>query len=260
MSPISPSSTRPSLRLSLICAVVLMSSIARCTCWSRCPSRFTPPIRSAWFSLLASQRAAALDAPLWLSANTLAPRAAGEVKASAWMETNRSACTRRAFCTRVARGTKKSLSRVRKARIGLPPTLDVLMRSRSRCAICSTTSFSCVPRGPLAPGSSPPWPGSSATMMTRSVCATRRLDAAACVPGAGVVDGVGAGAAAGDAPGRASARAISSPSGSALSAPTAPAGGSSSAWPAGGVLDAAEGVSPRRSAINWASGSGGCAG
>ena len=45
----------------------------------------------------------------------------------------------------------------------------LLMRSRMRWAICNTTSFSLVPRGPTAPGSSPPWPGSSATMMNRSV-------------------------------------------------------------------------------------------
>ena len=105
MPPISPSSTLPSFRLSLICAVVLMSSRARCTCWSWLLT-FRPPTRSAWFSLLASQRAAVLEAPLWLSANTLAPRALGVVNASAWMETNRSACTRRAFSTRVPRGTK----------------------------------------------------------------------------------------------------------------------------------------------------------
>jgi hypothetical protein len=43
------------------------------------------------------------------------------------------------------------------------------MRSRSRCARRSTTSFSRVPPGPMAPGSSPPWPGSSATMISRSV-------------------------------------------------------------------------------------------
>jgi hypothetical protein len=55
---------------------------------------------------LASQRAAVLEAPPWLSANTLAPRAAGVVKASAWMLTNRSACTRRAFSHAVPRGTK----------------------------------------------------------------------------------------------------------------------------------------------------------
>ena len=77
-----------------------MSSSARCTCAS-CEPTFTPPTWSAWFSLLASQRAALLEAPLWLSANTLAPRASGVVKASAWMLTNRSACTRRAFCTRM---------------------------------------------------------------------------------------------------------------------------------------------------------------
>ncbi|MNU06378.1 hypothetical protein D3C72_2515510 [compost metagenome] len=56
--------------------------------------------------MLASQRAAVLEAPPWLSAKTLAPLAWGVVKASAWMLTNRSACTRRAFSTRVPRGTK----------------------------------------------------------------------------------------------------------------------------------------------------------
>ncbi len=33
------------------------------------------------------------------------------------------------------------------------------MRSRRRNATCSTMSFSRVPAGPMAPGSSPPWPG-----------------------------------------------------------------------------------------------------
>ena len=33
--------------------------------------------------------------------------------------------------------------------------------------IASVTSFSCVPRRPIAPGSSPPWPGSSATVIMR---------------------------------------------------------------------------------------------
>ena len=45
------------------------------------------------------RRAALLEAAPWLSANTLAPRASGVKKASAWMLTNRSACTRRAFCS-----------------------------------------------------------------------------------------------------------------------------------------------------------------
>jgi hypothetical protein len=37
----------------------------------------------------------------------------------------------------------------------------------SRLAIASTMSFSRVPDGPIAPGSSPPWPGSSATVIRR---------------------------------------------------------------------------------------------
>ena len=76
-----------------------------------------PPTRSAAFSRLAIQRAALLDAPPWLSANTEAPRASGFMKASAWIETNRSAWTRRAFLTRSCSGTKKSASRVSIARM-----------------------------------------------------------------------------------------------------------------------------------------------
>ncbi|MCY1557943.1 hypothetical protein D9M68_948350 [compost metagenome] len=72
-----------------------------------------PPTRSAAFSFLAIQRAAALLAPLVLSANTLAPWGWGVMKASAWMLMNRSAWTRWAFCTRMCSGTKKSASRVR---------------------------------------------------------------------------------------------------------------------------------------------------
>ncbi len=59
--PISPSMAAPSLRLSLICAVVLMSSRARCTCASLALT-LRPPIRSALFSLSAIQRAALLEA------------------------------------------------------------------------------------------------------------------------------------------------------------------------------------------------------
>src|SRR6478752_1356188 len=59
------------------------------------------------------------------------------MNASAWIDTNRSAWTRRAFLTRSCSGTKKSASRVSIARIfGC-----ALMRSRSCSAICSTTSF-----------------------------------------------------------------------------------------------------------------------
>jgi hypothetical protein len=77
--PISPSMALPSVRLSLICAVVLMSSRARCTSASR-GATFRPPIRSALFSLSAIQRAALLVAPPWLSANTLAPLRARRVE------------------------------------------------------------------------------------------------------------------------------------------------------------------------------------
>ena len=58
-----PSTSLPSLRLSLICAVVLMSSRARITV-SSLTATLTPPTRSAAFSRFAIQRAAPLDAPL----------------------------------------------------------------------------------------------------------------------------------------------------------------------------------------------------
>ena len=152
-------------RLSLIWALVLMSAMARSTCASLTDATPAPPTPSAAFSLLASQRAAALVAPLSDKANTDAPRAAGVMKASAWRDTKRSACTRLALRTRSCRGTKKSASRVSMAR--MPGTL--LSRSRSFSATASTTSFSRSPLGPMAPGSSPPWPGSSATTTSRSM-------------------------------------------------------------------------------------------
>ncbi|MNN40306.1 hypothetical protein D3C81_1543770 [compost metagenome] len=115
--------------------------------------------------MLASQRAAVLEAPRSDSANTEAPLASGDRKASAWIDTNRSACTRRAFCTRTFSGTKKSASRVIIARmLGWASIL-----ARSRCAIWSTTSFSREPAAPMAPGSSPPWPGSRATVSRRRI-------------------------------------------------------------------------------------------
>ena len=82
-----------------------MSSKVRIT-WASATCRFTPPTPSAAFSRSAIQRAAALLAPFWLSANTLAPRASGLKKASAWIDTNRSACTLRALRTRSYSGTK----------------------------------------------------------------------------------------------------------------------------------------------------------
>ncbi|CFP71367.1 Uncharacterised protein [Bordetella pertussis] len=95
----------PTLSESLICAVVDRSSSTLAT-WRSWLPRLTPPIRSAAFSLSASQRACVLDAPRSDSANTDEPLAVGLMKASAWMDTNRSARTRRAFCTRTCSGTK----------------------------------------------------------------------------------------------------------------------------------------------------------
>ncbi|MNG40213.1 hypothetical protein D3C84_1286960 [compost metagenome] len=65
-----------------------------------------PPMESARFSLFASQRAALDVAPFSDSTNTDDPRALGFMNASAWIDTNRSACTLRAFSTRVPSGTK----------------------------------------------------------------------------------------------------------------------------------------------------------
>ena len=62
--------------LSLICAVVLMSSRVRSTLVSRA-LMFRPPMLSALFSRWAIQLAAALLAPERDSANTEAPRACG---------------------------------------------------------------------------------------------------------------------------------------------------------------------------------------
>jgi hypothetical protein len=58
--PMRCSTSVPTFRLSLICAVVLMSSIARSTCASFTDRTLTPPTWSAAFSRLAIQRAALL--------------------------------------------------------------------------------------------------------------------------------------------------------------------------------------------------------
>ncbi len=105
MPPISLSTARPTFRLSLIWAVVDRSSSTEAS-WKSEPFMLTPPIESARFSLLASQRAAVELAPFSDSTNTDEPRAVGSMKASAWIEMNRSACTLRAFSTRVPSGTK----------------------------------------------------------------------------------------------------------------------------------------------------------
>ena len=126
----------------MICAVVLMSSRraapARRCCADVDAAHQVGGVLACWPS----------SAPrcCWprpgCSANTLAPRASGVMKASAWIDTNRSACTRRALRTRSCSGTKKSASRVSIAR--MPGR--ALRRSRSCSATASTTSFSRRPR------------------------------------------------------------------------------------------------------------------
>ena len=167
--PIWPSTSPPSLRLSLICAVVLMSSIARMHGRVLAPATLTPPTRSAAFSLSAIQRAAAARGAALAEREHRGAARLGVMKASAWIETNRSACTRRAFArARAAARRSRRRGSASRACSGC-----ALMRSRSCSAIASTTSFSRRPLGPMAPGSSPPWPGSSATMIRRSIFAAR---------------------------------------------------------------------------------------
>ncbi len=63
----------------------------------------TPPIRSEAFSVSAMMRANSLLAPRCESTNTELPRTFRSLKASAWMETNRSARCWRAFWYRLRR-------------------------------------------------------------------------------------------------------------------------------------------------------------
>ena len=99
---------------------------------------FTPPTRSAEFSLFASQRAAELDAPFSDRTKTLEPRAVGLMKASACTETKRSACTRRAFCTRLCSGMKKSPSRVSTERmLGVASIFSLSRRATDRVTFFS---------------------------------------------------------------------------------------------------------------------------
>ncbi len=72
------------------------------------------------------------------SANTDEPRASGLIQASAWIDTNRSACTARAFATRVRSGTKKSPSRV----IATRSPWSATIMSRRRRPMASVTVFS----------------------------------------------------------------------------------------------------------------------
>src|SRR3970282_309088 len=77
--------------------------------------------------------------------------------ALAWTETKRSARCLLAKLVRSRSGTKTSVLRVRTT---LTPKPSSIMRAARRVT-SSTTSFSWMPLGPLAPGSWPPWPASS---------------------------------------------------------------------------------------------------
>ena len=151
--------------LFLICAVVERSSNTLAS-WRSCFLILTPPIRSAAFSRFASHLAAVEEAPFSDRTNTEEPRAVGWTKASAWMEMNRSAWTALAFWTRVPSGTKKSALRVMTTRILGCCSIFAF----SRLPMARTTSFSLLPLAPMAPESSPPWPGSTTMVTIRFSC------------------------------------------------------------------------------------------
>src|SRR5436853_2493768 len=94
---------------------------------------------------------------------------------SACTEMNMSACAARARAIRSRSTRNSSRSRVRTARI--PDS--ALMRPASARAMASVTSFSRVPPCPMAPGSTPPCPASTAMMTSRSpspgACAARTV-------------------------------------------------------------------------------------
>ena len=93
----------------------------------------------------------------------------GVVKASAWMEHQTGRPARAGPSTRVPRGTKNRRRAVRKgARIGLPPTCGIdVVTQLARCSSAPPSSSSCGAAGAHGSWSSPPWPGSSATMISR---------------------------------------------------------------------------------------------
>ena len=150
-------------------ALALMPTICSCaasisTAPSGLSSTGMPPIRSAEFSRSASTLAASLEAPCTESTYTEAPDTLRSAMESACTETKRSACAARARAMRSRSSTNSSRLRVSTARI--PGSAS--MRSASARAMASVTSFSRVPPCPMAPGSTPPWPASTATITSRS--------------------------------------------------------------------------------------------
>ena len=166
--PIWPSTSLPSLEAVLICAVVLMSSRARSTAASCPDATFTPPTRSAAFSCQPASGRRALVAAPSDSTKTEAPRACGVTKASAWMDTNRSACTRRALRTRSCRA-RRSRRRASSAR----GCWGWWSLSRSLRATPARHPSRAGHWGRWRWGSSPPWPGSSAMTIRRSALPAR---------------------------------------------------------------------------------------
>ena len=123
-----------------------------------------PPTRSAAFSRSASQRAASLEAPCSDNTYTEAPVTLRSRIESACTEMNMSACARWARPMRSCSSRNSSRSRVSTACI----PGSVLSALASARAMASVTSFSRVPPWPMAPGSTPPCPASTAMMTSRS--------------------------------------------------------------------------------------------
>ena len=128
----------------------------------------------------------------------------GSRTASACTETNSIAPAAWARRMRSRKEMNWSRSRVRNAR--MPGSRS--MRAASVLAMSSTTSFSRVPPGPIAPGSCPPCPGSMATTTVRPLAAgacaaltgfsaTGAATSGTPTSGADDADGGGSGAAAG---------------------------------------------------------------
>lgn len=111
MRPISRNMADPSFRLSLIWAVVLMSSKARCTVASAALHVAAAHHIGGVF-LVGHPAGGRAAGPTGAEREHAATLRVGRGDASAWMLVSKSACTRRALSTRVCSGTKKSASRV----------------------------------------------------------------------------------------------------------------------------------------------------
>ena len=161
-----PRTSPPSLRLSLICAVVLMSIRVRRTVASLAWT-LAPPTRSDAFSRFAIQRAALLDAPCSLSANTEAPRASGgSERVGMDRDEQVGLDPARLLDALVQRHEEVGVARQHRAHVRV-----AFRRSRRSMRDRQDDVLLVQSARPAAPGSSPPWPGSTATTTRRSIFA-----------------------------------------------------------------------------------------